>query len=321
MAVVSFIQRLTDAAFDIGMKGARNFGATATTRLWRGKSLAKRGRGYADAFKFHNTREAAQEYFVDRTKDSMKILTDPNRSLLRKGVAATAMPVRMTLGAAHAALAAATDVAGMGAATVGTVAGLGISAPALAIGVAAKVSAPVVKAGLKGGWKVAKFTGMTPFGVAKATGMAGGRLAGDVGATVAGTGKFLWNTRKDPIVGSALMVGAIGLGAVLGSGDYRDKQIYGSMYGGKPPGSYGEAYNTHRGYFNPVIQAPAWQLTKTYSPGMDKLQEQVYRGAANDNALEESIDPLYGPMGHDLGQGATGDLVFALHALRNGGQL
>lgn len=309
MATVSFLQRLLEGAIDITMTTGRNFAGSTFTRLNSGKGWKRRGRGFASSFDFHNTKNAWGEYSegVDR---SIELLKDPNRGILRKGLEVGLMSPRAVLSAGHMAVAGATDVVGMGGAVAGSALGHAVSAPIqLAAAATIGIGAPVAKATLKGGWKLAKATGMTPTGIAKGTGMAGAELARDAGAIVGGTGKFLWNTRKDPLVGSMLVGGAIIAGAAMGEGDYRDTQTYGSMYGGR---------GTNMGVFNPQIQSPAWQLTQTYSPGMDGVQRNVAQAAKEDNVVRGAIDPLYGPLGHDHA-GATGDLVFALHNLRNGG--
>lgn len=306
MAVVSFLQRFIESAADIAMTTGRNLGGTMLTPIHKPSRWAKRGKGLASAFDFHNTRAAGREYFVDRVQDSMKIIKDPNRHLIRRGVAAGAMVPRSVLGAVHTGAAAATDVVGMGAAVGATAVGAAITAP-LQLGLAA--GALATKGTMKSGWWLAKKTGLTPTGVMKAGGMAGAELARDGGAIVAGTGKMLWRTRKDPLMGTALVGGAIAIGGAMGAGDYEDKALYGSVYGG--PG-------TGMGRFNPEIQAPAWALTPTYSPYMDIEQQRITERAMEDDTLG-AVDPLYGPLGHDFGSGATGDLVFALHRLRNGG--
>lgn len=312
MATVSLLQRFVEGAFDVALTTSRNFAGSATTRIDRGESWARRGRGLASSFDFHNTRNAANEYFGDRVKDSINILNDPNRSLLRKGAEVGLMGPRAVIGGLHTGVAAATDVIGGAGAVAGSIAGHAISAPVQLAAATMAVGKPVAKATLKGGWALAKGTGMTPTGIAKGVGMAGGELAKDVGGTVAGAGKLLWNTRKDPLMGTALVGGAIVVGAAMGAGEYNDEQIYGSAYGGR---------GTGKAYMNPQIQSPAWQLNPTPSPGMDRVQANMQKSAEEDNALVGGIDPLYGPLGHDFGHGATGDLVFALHNLRSGGQI
>lgn len=123
---------------------------------------------------------------------------------------------------------------------------------------------------------------MAPY-AAKGAVMAGKHI----GSTAMGLGKLAWDHRRSKILGTAFILGATIFGAARGN---KEAQMNASM-----------------GMINPNMQRPAWAIQGGANPrGYSKLDGQ-YRSFGNVNGT--SIDDL----------GATGDLVFALNNIRNGG--
>jgi hypothetical protein len=318
----SLIQRFIEGAFHVGFQGAKGTGSGLVRNPLKGKGYVNRTKGLGNDLSSGQTVGAWQDT-VDSIHDSLDVLRRPTNwedpgdvmfNGMRKTMAAAAIPLKGALGAGHLAIGAAADVAGVAANTVGAAAGIATrTVGGLTIGAGAIAG----KAALKGGWALTKMAGP---GVAKTTGHLAWNATKDAAYIAGGTGKFLWNTRHNPLVGTAVVGGAIAAGAALGNSNSQDRDMYGQVNPAHYPGY--QAYDPQtgeykRGLRNEVVQG-AYMLQRPdskLSAAGDKTQQHIN---SNGDAYK-TIQDANGPMG--AGFGATGDLVFALNSLRGGGIL
>lgn len=288
---VSFLQRMFEDAINVGFTTVKNTATGAGRSVMKGKGWANRGR---DMLSAADPRGGMAHGAYDDMVDHWA------RSKSGWGYAGAAAATPFHVG--HMAMGAVGDVVKAGAGVAGTALGTGVGLAGRGAGIAGALA-------LKGGWQLTKTVGMP---VAKTTAVVGANLAGrTIGATAtigAAAAKGVWQTRRNPLVGSALVAGAIGVGATLGNNDFQERAEYGTPDGGK--------YGTRRGfgYMNTQITGGAWQLNANapLTPTAQELQNRI-----NEQGGYEGIHTAKGPMG-DQG-GATGDLVFALNQLRQGG--
>ena len=101
-----------------------------------------------------------------------------------------------------------------------------------------------------------------------------------------------------------LVGGAIVAGAALGNMESEERAIQGSYFGGRGTGI---------GYMNPEVTGGAWQLTsnKLSKAGIEMQQRMMEKDGY------DAVKTVKPPGGDTFG--ATGDLVFALNQLRQGG--
>lgn len=297
---VSFLQRMVEGAMLAPFQAAKHGFMGAARSPFKAGSYKKHGEALVKDT-FSSTRSALEDTsrWMD---DSISIMGDKNRSWARRGVAGAGLMGKGVFGMGHTTMAMGIDAVKAPINIAARTAGFAVGTTArVGLGVGFMVGKPVAKASMKAGWSVTKHTAP---GMIKAGAMAGGELAKDVGYTAAGTAKALWKHRNNPMMGSAIVGGALAAGAVLGNSDYEQRAMFGNEYGGKGTGS---------GYMNPQIQAPAWQLTKTAQSGIAGAVQKTM----DEKGGYEAVEQYSGPMGNNMG--ATGDLVFALNALRNGG--
>lgn len=289
---VSFLQRFVEDAFNIGLHGAGNFTKGATRSIRKGKGWRNRGEDIAHSWNFtEGSGREAYDQMVEHWARS-------------KGVKGKAwFALNSPFHAAHVVAGAGADVAKGVVGTAATVAGSAVGAIG---GTTALVGAKAMKYGvLKPGWFLTKKVGS---GVAKGSTALGYSMARDTAVYGAAAGKLLWKTRKDPLMGSLLVGGAIVVGGAAGEQNYQEEALYGSPDGGR--------YGTRKGfgYMNTEITGGAWQLNRT---GPSSKQVAMLQDRINQQGGYQGIMTTKGPGGDQLG--ATGDLVFALNQLRQGG--
>lgn len=308
----TLLQRFIEGAFHVGLQGGKNFGSGVVRNPLKSTGYRKRGQALLDDNVTSGQTVQAWKDTVDSIHDSIDVLRRPiggNSGVFdvgRKALAAGAIPLKAGLGAGHLAIGAAADVAGAGASIIGGTLGVASRAAGTVVGGTLALTG---KAALKGGWALTKTVGP---GVAKATGGLAYIGARDATAIAGGTAKFLWNTRNNPLVGTALVGGAVAAGAAVGNSNSQDRYMHGQVNEGYyPQGSV-------QGRINSNVVQGAWTLQRkdaALSPTGDKIQQHI---DANGDPYK-TIQDANGPMG--AGFGATGDLVFALNSLRGGGIL
>lgn len=300
MNPVSFLQRFVEDALSVGFTTVKNTATGAGRSYKKGKGWQNRLEDMRGAWDFSTTKDAAGDLY-----DSFATAS----SGWGKVGAVVGAPFR----AAHTVAGVGTDILrGIGG-TAGTIAG---TAAGAATAGTAMVAGGIIKHGLlKPGWALTKAVapGLMK-NTAKAT-YAGAHVAVRDGGTIAAAGaKFLWQTRKSPVVGSALVGGAIALGASHGNKEYEEQAMHGHPYGGKQSSHHPERGQIkNMGYMNAEITGGAWQLM----PSADKMAPQLQdlQRRANEQGGYEAIESTRG----NDSLGATGDLVFALNQLRQGG--
>lgn len=289
---VSFLERMISDAFNIGLTTTKNTVTGATRRMGSAKGWRNRGRDVLSSIDPRNgMAKGAYDDMVDHWARS--------KNGWGYAGAALATPVH----AGHMALGAVGDVARAAGGIAGTAAGTVLGG---AVRGAAGAGYVGMKYGvIKPGWLLTKHVGVPVAKAGTRVGILGVGAAADIGAA---TAKGIWKTRNNPLVGSALVMGAIGVGATMGNNDFQERAEYGSPYGGR--------YGTQKGfgYMNTQITGGAWQLNANtpLTASAQELQNRI-----NEQGGYEGIHTTKGPMG-DQG-GATGDLVFALNQLRQGG--
>ena len=111
--------------------------------------------------------------------------------------------------------------------------------------------------------------------------MGAGHLVDTVATAAGNSAKFAWKHRRSKLLGTAFILGAMALGGARG---YKENQISADM-----------------GMVSPDVQRPAWAV----------------QGGTNPQGYKDIKTQWTPAMLDDLG--ASGDMAFALHNIRNGG--